>query len=93
MNNIHNNFIYTNEGKTISITNYDNEKSLIVSHSLKFQISITKINKVKIKDIHNSWLCCFTNPLELGTRVLLSHHQPNVADDAKAKHVSQVQED
>ena len=48
-----------------------------------------------IKDIHNSWLYCFTNPLELGTRVSLSQRQPNVysADDAKAKHMSQVQED
>ena len=25
-----------------------------------------------VKDIHNSWLYCFTNPLELGTRVSLS---------------------
>ena len=32
-----------------------------------------------IKDIHNSWLYCFTNPLELGTRVSLSHRQPNVS--------------
>ena len=24
---------------------------------------------ILIKDIHNSWLYCFTNPLELGTRV------------------------
>ena len=47
----------------------------------------------EMKDIHNSWLYCFTNPPELGTRVSLSHRQPNVADDAKAKHVSQVQED
>ena len=31
-----------------------------------------------IKDIHNSWLYCFTNPLEFGTRVSLSHRQPNV---------------
>ena len=29
-----------------------------------------------IEDIHNSWLYCFTNPLELGTRVSLSHYQP-----------------
>ena len=28
-----------------------------------------------IKDIHNSWLYCFTNPLELGIRVSLSHRQ------------------
>ena len=28
-----------------------------------------------IKDIHNSWLCCFTNHLELGTHVSLSHRQ------------------
>ena len=31
-----------------------------------------------IQDIHNSWLYCFTNPLELGARVSLSHRQPNV---------------
>ena len=31
-----------------------------------------------MKDIHNSWLYCFTNPPELGTRVSLSHRQPNV---------------
>ena len=42
------------------------------------------VKHLVIKDIHNSWLYCFTNPLELGTRS---------ADDAKAKHVSQVQED
>ena len=38
-----------------------------------------------IKDIHNSWLYCFTNPLELGTR------QPNVL--THSVDVSQVQED
>ena len=27
---------------------------------------------------NNSWLHCFTNPLELGTRVSLSHRQPYV---------------
>ena len=42
------------------------------------------------EDIHNSWLYCFTNILELGTCVSLSHRQS--ADDAKAKHMSQVQE-
>ena len=26
-------------------------------------------------DIHNSWLYCFTDPLELGTRVSLLHRQ------------------
>ena len=53
------------------------------------------VKHLVIKDIHNSWLYCFTNPLELGTRVSLSHRQPltHSADDAKAKHVSQVQED
>ena len=62
------------------------------------------IRKYVIKDIHNSWLYCFTNPLELGTRVSPSHRQPNVLVGrrrftvlnsyyAKAKHVSQVQED
>ena len=40
---------------------------------------------IKFEDIHNSWLYCFTNPLELGIRVSVSHR-------AKAKHVSQVQE-
>ena len=38
-----------------------------------------------IEDIRNCWLHCFTNPLELGTRVSLSHRQPDV--------LSQVQED
>ena len=63
---------------------------------LKYSLYLIVMYKNKvIKDIHNSWLYCFTNPLELGTRVSLSHRQPNVlvADDAKAKHVSQVQED
>ena len=41
------------------------------------------------EDMHNPWLYCFTNPLEIGTRVLLSHCQPY----AKAKHVSQFLED
>ena len=51
---------------------------------------------VYIKDIHNSWLYCFTNPLELGTRFrfrIVSRMFEHTADDAKAKHVSQVQED
>ena len=43
----------------------------------------------KFENIHNSWLYCYTNPLELGTRVSLSHRQPY----GKAEHVSQVQED
>ena len=47
------------------ITDYD---------SSDFYFSIT----YKFKDIHNSWLYCFTNPLELGTRVSLSHRQLNV---------------
>ena len=33
---------------------------------------------VQIQDIHNSWLYCFTNPLELGTRVSLLHRQSYV---------------
>ena len=32
---------------------------------------------LEIEDIHNSWLYCFTIPLELGTRV--SHRQPYVS--------------
>ena len=36
-------------------------------------VNYSQINKnisiVLIKDIHNSWLYCFTNPLKLGTRV------------------------
>ena len=59
------------------------------------------INRFNIEDIHKSWLYCFTNPLELGTYVSLWHRQPYVligrlthmTDDAKVKHVSQVQED
>jgi len=31
-----------------------------------------------IEDVHNSWLYCFTNPLELVTRVSLSNRQPYV---------------
>ena len=55
-----------------------------------------------IEDIHNSWLYCFANPFKFGTRVSLSRRQPYVilrtddsftADDVKARHVSQVQED
>ena len=34
-----------------------------------------------IEDTHNSWLYCFTNPLELGTRVSLSHRQPYVSSN------------
>ena len=36
------------------------------------------VKHLDYEDIHNSWLYCFTNPLELGTRVSLSHRQPNV---------------
>ena len=43
-----------------------------------------------IEDIRNFWLYCFTNPLELGTRVLVQFEH---MDDAKAKHISQVQGD
>ena len=51
----------------------------------------SRTNKIDLfEDIHNSWLYCFTNPLELGTRV---EHTTQTADDAKVKHVSQVQED
>ena len=39
----------------------------------------------EIKDIHNSWLYCFTNPPELGTRVSLSHRQPNVTEERIVK--------
>ena len=57
---------------------------IIVRHA--DTVSVTKVlllvTHELIKDIHNSWLYCFTNPLELGTRVSLSHRQPNSADDA-----------
>ena len=33
---------------------------------------------INIYDMHNPWLYCFTNPLEIGTRVSLSHRQPYV---------------
>ena len=56
--------------------------ALLSCLQMKFAITYTLIfntNAVNlIKDIHNSWLYCFTNPLELGTRVSLSHRQPNV---------------
>ena len=43
---------------------------------MKYKFGLFKENEMKV--IHNSWLYCFTNPLELGTRVSLSHRQPNV---------------
>ena len=44
----------------------------------KFKVSlILRKTTFKFEDMHNSWLYCFTIPLELG----------------KAKHVSQVQEE
>ena len=43
-----------------------------------WRYNFLSIHFLKIKDIHNSWLYCFTNPLELGTRVSLSHRQLNV---------------
>ena len=43
--------------------------------NMKMEI-LRKTNKLKgLEDIHNSWLYCFTNCLELGTRVSLSHRQ------------------
>ena len=36
------------------------------------------VKHLDYEDIHNSWLYCFTNPLEIGTPVSLSHHQPHV---------------
>ena len=42
------------------------DRSLLVKHLV-------------IKDVHNSWLYCFTNTVELGTRVSLSHCQPYVS--------------
>jgi len=27
------------------------------------------VKHLVIEDMHNSWLCCFTNPLELGAHV------------------------
>ena len=41
------------------------------------------VKHLELEDKHNSWLYCSTNPFELETRV--------TADDAKAKHMSQVQ--
>ena len=34
------------------------------------------VKHLDYEDIHNSWLYCFTNPLEIGTRVSLSYRQP-----------------
>ena len=42
------------------------------------------------EDMHNPWLYCFTNPLEIGK---LEDQLTHTADDAKAKHVSQFLED
>ena len=52
------------------------------------------VKHLEIGDIHNSWLYCYTNTFELGTRVLLSHcPTTHMGDETKAKHVSQVQEE
>ena len=55
---------------------------------------VTKCRRIikSYEDIHNSWLYCFTNPLEIGSRVS-SAVCTHTADDAKAKHVSQFLED
>ena len=51
----------------------DNRKVKIMS------FDVLKVNIVwQFEDTHNSWLYCFTNPLELGTCVSLSHRQPYV---------------
>ena len=36
------------------------------------------INIVYTMKIHNSWYYCFTNPLDIGTRVSLSHQEASV---------------
>ena len=36
------------------------------------------VKNLDFEDMHNPWLYCFTNPLEIGTRVSLSHRQPYV---------------
>ena len=43
-----------------------------------YEFVFQHISKVVLtfEDIHNSWSYCFTNPLELETRVSLSHRQP-----------------
>ena len=62
---------------------------------------------LNFEDIHNSWLYCFTDPLELGTRVSLSESETRnivfvtiflflkiyTTRFMKAKHMSQDQED
>ena len=37
------------------------------------------VKHLVIEDVRNSWLYCFTDPLELGTRVSVSHRQPYVS--------------
>ena len=46
---------------------------------IRMNIYIHCFNIILIKDIHNSRLYCFTNPLDIGARVSLSHRQPYVS--------------
>ena len=51
------------------------------SVSINLMVSTEASSKnihLEFEDIHNSWFYCFTNLLELGTRVSLSHLQPHV---------------
>ena len=61
------------------------EKIKNITHSHMSHTNVKNINTFtylitenNYEDIHNSWLYCFTNPLELGTRVSLVHRQPYV---------------
>ena len=40
---------------------------------------------IQLEDVHNSWLYCFTNPLELGTRVSLSHVSSKIISNCLLK--------
>ena len=41
------------------------------------------LNVSESEDAHNSWLHCFTDPLEIGTRVSLSYRQRNTCPKFK----------
>ena len=58
---------------TRSILHKHKNNTIVVSYPNIVRNEIFLYNKINydevIEDIHNSWLYCFTNPLELGTQV------------------------
>ena len=86
------NFFIPNESRTFPNIQMWFNNDTTTTERLDIEYAIFT-NSEFFEDIHNSWLYCFTNPLELGTRFAFASSLTHKADDAKAKHVSQVQED